>query len=885
VITASIPFRSAHAGDNCFIPRPGFRPFDPLEAESTLGERFREVALRRGCATAVIDGNLTLSYTELLERASAIAAKLRARCGAAGGIVAICLPSSLATIETLLGALLGGFGYFCLDPSLPQRQKVALLKAAGPVALEIGELCIGELQIDEMPAVEAGVNTCGPAGVAALYATSGSTGQPKMVALSNRAVLFDIGRQTNDLCLGPDDRFDLLSAFAFSSSLATVFGALLNGAQLHCFDLRQSLTTLPEWLREARITVSTMTVSMLRHICLLAFPATTFSDMRLLSVGGEALRAADVAAFRAGFPQSCVLQNAMASTETRTYAQYFVPSGGLVESPVPIGWPVAGKEVHLLDGDGAPVPEGSEGEIAVRSRYLADGYANDPRFTATKFLPQPDGTTLYRTGDRGLFQPDGSLLFLGRTDFQAKIRGNRVELEHVAQTIGLHPQVADSAVIACADPAGNNRLVAYVVSRPQNSVSESALRDFLRDRLPEYALPSTIVHLPELPLNANFKVDRRRLPPPSPPGREDGAPASRTIQILRDIWKDVLQRSDVADDRSFVDLGGDSLGAIRVLVAIHEHFGRDLSSAIFQHGPTLKLLAQYVDDAVGNEALPGSSRVFQAAGEGCPFFFVAGLGGSTGDYDHLAARIASRHPAYGLHARSRFAVSPEVSVESIAASHVAELERLVPGRGKVVLVGHSFGGTLAFEIARQLRAKGFPDPLPIVIDMPAINAAPRTRWQRRWDILCNTPAWAAHEIANFRPRASLLRANGNLRRMIGPRAGQTDADKFDPRIYFGRQSVPEAYQAFLTGMYRAMLAYMPGKYEGRMVLLRASVPTLRRRIDRTMGWQAVAAGGIEVHSIPGKHDDCMSERHCPALASVLLRCAADLEQGRSPGSI
>jgi thioesterase domain-containing protein/acyl carrier protein len=705
-----------------------------------------------------------------------------------------------------------------------------------------------------------------------------------LVALSHRAILFDIGRQTNDLYLGPDDRFDSLFSFAFSASLATTFGALLNGAELHCYDPRHDLTALARWLGERRITVSTMTVSMLRHICLLGCPATTFSNMRLLSVGGEELHRADVEAFRAGFPSSCVLQNAMAATETRTYAQYFVPRSGPVESPVPIGWPVAGKDVQLLDERGSIVPEGKEGEIAVRSRYLADGYANDRQQTAMKFQTQPDGTVLYRTGDRGMFRGDGCLLFLGRTDSQAKIRGHRVELDHIAQVIGLHPHVRTSVVVTCSDSAGNDRLVAYLMARPNYLITETHVRDFLRDRLPEYAVPSAIVFLPELPLNANFKVDRRRLPPPLLPTREEGAPTDgQTIEILRDIWKEVLQRLDITDDESFAELGGDSLSTVRMLVAIHERLHRDLPPDSLQRFPTLKLLADYVKSTVRDDAIPDSVSIFQSGGTGCPFFFVAGLGGSTSDYEHLATRIDSRHPAYGLNARSRFDAISGVSVESIAANHVAEIERIVAPSRKLVLVGHSFGGTIAFEIARQLRKKGFVDVLPIVIDMPAINAAPRTTRQKVLDVLRNLPAWTAHEVAHFRLPGSLLRGYGNLRRMVRALSGLPTADKFDPHIYFGRRSLPQAYQAFLTSMYLAMLAYVPGRYEGRMILLRTKIPTLTRRSDITMGWQAVAAGGVEVHSIPGGHKDCVSERHGSGLISALLRCAATFESGeRTP---
>jgi acyl-coenzyme A synthetase/AMP-(fatty) acid ligase/thioesterase domain-containing protein/acyl carrier protein len=874
-------YRSARAEDNGFAPRPGFRAFDLLDAESTVGERFREVALRRGATTAIVDGDHRINYAELLRRAEAVARDLRTRCGTAGGVVAICQPSSLATIETLLGALLGGFAYFCLDPSLPVPQRAKLLQAAAPVTLEGPGLSLGELSHYPTP-----LETRGPAGVAALYATSGSTGEPKLVALSNRAILFDIGRQTNDLYLGEDDRFDSLFSYAFSASLATTFGALLNGAELHCFDPQRNITALPGWLAERRITVSTMTVSMLRHVCLLGPQASIPSEMRLLSVGGEALHPTDVEAFRSVFPPLCILQNAMAATETRTYAQYFVPPSGPVASPVSIGWPVAGKEVLLLDDTGAPVPNGCEGEIAVRSRYLANGYANDIERTAIKFRPQGEGLILYNTGDRGRFESDGSLVFLGRTDSQAKIRGHRVELDHIAQVLQLHPDVRASVVVTCADSGGGDQLVAYVVTHPGCRVTQKPLRDFLRAQVPGYAVPSAFVFLAELPVNANFKVDRQNLPAPSLATIEEGTPSSgATIEVLRNIWKRVLQCSDIADDDSFADLGGDSLNAVRVLVAVHEHFGCDyLPPDALHRFPTLGLFADFVDHAArcdANDALID----FKCGGAGCPVFFLAGLTGSAFGFRHLAAHLDSLHTAYGLNTRSWSAAPSGLSVESIAAHHVAEIERVVPSGGKALLVGYSFGGTIAFEVASQLRKRGLVDPLPVIIEMPALNTPgiqPRTIQRQMLDVLCNLPAWIAHEAAHFRLRAFLLRSYGNLRRMLRVIGGRPAATELDSRIYFGEANLPKAYQTSLNAMYRAMVRYVPARYEGKVVFLRAKVPTLFRSTCESMGWETVAAGGVEVHSIPGRHDDCMSELHGRDLAAVLVRCAGGFASGE-PG--
>lgn len=852
--------RSSHAEANGFLPSSAFEPFELAHAETTLADKFRKVASACASRLALSDDNGSLTYAELLSCAENIAAHLRARSSGPEGVVAICLPSARETVETMLGALLGGYAYLCIDPAMPAPLVLELLQAAGPVHT-------AGLDYRGEPAP---LSTRGPGGIAALYATSGSTGEPKLVALSHRAILFDIGRQTNDLFLGPSDRFDSLFSFAFSAALATTFRALLNGAELHCRDARSDIAALPEWLAARRITVSTMTVSMLRHLCLLG--RGQFPELRLLSVSGEALRPADVAAFRTSFPPSCVLQNAMASTETRTYAQYFVPPAGDVPDPVPIGWPVAGKEVTLVDEGGAPAPPGEPGEIIVRSRYLAAGYANDSLRTAARFEPQPDGSTLYRTGDRGRFLPDGSLLFLGRTDSQVKIRGHRVELDAVACALESHPRVRTAVVVTSRDAAGNDRLVAHVVPHSETPV-EQELREFLRARLAPYAMPSFFFFLPDLPVNANFKLDRRLLPePPAVPSVSAGSEA--TIEVLREIWRETLQRAEVPDDAAFSDLGGDSLAAVRLFVAAGERFGCRLSPDCLHRFPTLAQLAGHLEEIAASGAPDTAALIFQKSGSGCPVFFMGGLGGWAGGYAHLGERLD--RPAYGLNSM-HWNDDEAFSVESMAASLSPEVRKLVPG-DKVVLVGHSFGGIIAFEMARQLRAADL-DALPVVIDMPAVNAPgiDRAFGRRVLDVIRNLPAWSVHEAAHFRPREFGTHAYGHLRR-LGRALRAQPSTELDPMVYFGKTHLPQSYQAFLNRQYRAMLAYVPAPFNCPMVLLRAQTPTLFRSTRDDLGWRAVAAS-VEVHSVPGSHHECVSQRYSERLARLLTECAARFESG------
>ena len=893
-------FQSEGAEQNGFVPRSGFVPFHLAHAKSTVAIRFREVAGRHSGSLALIgtDG-ARCTYEELWRRSIEIAASLAAQLehtttkslpSATPPPVALLIPFSLPAIEAIFGVLLAGRAYFPIDPAWPDAQIARLLAVANPAMIltnaasrerfrdlltDYEDRLINIAKLDTTEYREGPPLAASTHDIAVLFATSGSTGEPKLVALSHRAILFDVGRQTNDLCLGPDDRFDLLFSLAFSASLAPLFGALLNGAELHLIDLNRDLARLADTLEERRISISTMSVSTLRSLFLR--PRRRYRDpaLRLVSVGGEALLVGDVVAFHELFAPPTVLQNAMASTEARTYAQYFVPRLGPTRSPVSIGWPAAGKEVVLLDESGAPVTRGAAGEIAVRSRYLADGYYNDPQGTGAKFQTQPNGTVLYRTGDLGRFQSDGSLIFLGRTDSQVKIRGYRVELEAVSQAINLHPAVRASVAVAREDSIGNIRLVAYIVARQGDSVAEEALRAFLREHLPTYAVPAAFIFLADLPLNANGKVDLRGLPAyPGPNIGGRGPSKATTIEILHDIWTEVLQRPQCSPEDSFFDAGGDSLSGVHVLVAIRESLGCDLPSDSLQRFPRLKDLAAYVDHACAEGIHPGSLIILQGGGSGPPVFFVPGIGGSVTGYAHIASEIAPRHRSYEFRAPLGLTTNSAVSVESIARESVTAISRVVP-TGPVVLVGYSFGGTVAFEIARQLRKSGAYEPLPIVIDMPLTNA-PGVRhppfWRQALDVARNIPAWLANEAANYQPRKLLVRGQGHLARFGRSLRGRPVAHEFDSRVYFGTASLPAAYRDFLTVRYRALLTYKPGPYEGKVILLRAKVPTLFRSRDARMGWEAVAAGGVEVHHIPGGHDDCVSAAHCAELGRLLMRC-------------
>ncbi len=519
------PVRSQGADAAAWVPAPDHVPFEWAQAESSIAERFVQVASTLPDRLALDDGSQALSYAQLLTWSAQRAAGVAHAAGTAAGVVAVLLPFGAEVVATLLAVLRAGHAFLPLDPAALDAHLRQVLLAAAPALVlsdaagcarlqqavpelsslirDVQGLCTSALgwRLDRL--AEPGHHAC-------VFATSGTTGSPKLVALPHRAVLFDIGRQQNDLLLSPTDRFDLLFSLAFSASLAPLFGALLTGASLHLLDTRHQLPRLPGWLAKQRISISTMGASTLRFLNAHAEESEAYRHLRLLSLGGEALRAADVNQARQALGPQVVIQNAMAATETRTWAQHFMPQDALVTEPLPMGWPVHGKSVRLVpDASPALAAWPQAGRVWVRSRYLATGYLHQPQLTAERFVPQADGSMEYDTGDLAHTDEQGRLYFLGRADDMVKVRGHRVELAEVEGALRELQGVVDAAAVALEDAARGTVLVAFVVGA--RSAPASALQAALRQCLPEPAVPAVIHHLPELPRNLNGKVDRQAL--------------------------------------------------------------------------------------------------------------------------------------------------------------------------------------------------------------------------------------------------------------------------------------------------------------------------------------------------------------------------------------
>jgi acyl-coenzyme A synthetase/AMP-(fatty) acid ligase len=377
-----------------------------------------------------------------------------------------------------------------------------------------------------------------------------------------------VRQQTNDFHLCAEDRLTFLG-----SRGRDVFRALLNGAAVYPVEIKQEgLAGLADWLIQEEITMYNSVPSAFRHFVHTLTGAEQFPKLRLIKLVGETLYKRDVELYQKHFAPHCILVNSLGVTETGTVRQYFIDKNThITSSLVPVGYPTDDKEVLLLDEDGNEVGVNQIGEIVVKSRYLSPGYWRRPELTQAKFFPDPAGgeKRLYHTGDLGMLQPDSCLIHLGRTDFQVKIRGNRVEIGEIETALLDLDTVKEAVVVAREDVPGHKRLVAYIVPVNHSVPSVSTLRRALAEKLPDYMIPAAFVLMDTLPLTGIGKVDQRALPAPgntrSALDTPFMAPRTPLEKTLTTIWTEVLGLEQIGIHDHFLDLGGNSLLATQVI--------------------------------------------------------------------------------------------------------------------------------------------------------------------------------------------------------------------------------------------------------------------------------------------------------------------------------
>jgi amino acid adenylation domain-containing protein len=588
---------------------------EKAKIEQSITERFERIARQYPNRLAVKMGDRSLTYEDLNKAANRIAHAIFERHGQGSEPVALLFEHGIDVIAAIIAVIKTGKFYVALDPSAPRERVDYILKDSGARLIVTnvnnldtaaglsGGICV-LLNVEDIgesfPVSNIG-NLPSSTDLAVITYTSGSTGKPKGAAHTHQNWLSKLTVYTAHKRISPDDRVSLLHSLSFSASHGDLLVSLLNGASLLPFDIKAAgIHRLAKWLEAERITVCHIPVMAFRELAKTLSPEAKLSGLRLMYLSGAPITEHDFDLYKKTCPEHTQLEIGMGSTETGGICLAIIDHRfSFPKEGTPLGYPLPGKTVLLLDEKGQEVGFNDVGEIAVSSRYLSSGYWRNPELSASKFIADPstDNARLYLTGDLGKRRSDGFLIHMGRKDLMVKIRGYRVDISEIEHTLREYSQVKAVGVVAWDRVLGEKYLVAYVVPRQNSVVTVDQVRSFLKEKLPDYMIPSAFMFLDSLPLT-NGKLDRKALPEPKPQRPDISQPylPPRTMieRELARVWAEILFLDRVGIHDDFFELGGHSLAATRVVSQVIKHFQIEIPLQFLFQAPTIAEMAAVI---------------------------------------------------------------------------------------------------------------------------------------------------------------------------------------------------------------------------------------------------------------------------------------------------
>ncbi|WP_416212830.1 amino acid adenylation domain-containing protein, partial [Nostoc sp. LEGE 12450] len=590
--------------------------------DKCIHQLFEEQVARTPDAVAVVFENQQLTYQQLNCRANQLAHYLQSLGVGADVLVGICVERSLEMVVGLLGILKAGGAYVPLDPEYPTERLSFMLEDAQVQVLLTQQHLVKALPQSQVELVcldsdwflmshlsqENLITSVQASNLAYVIYTSGSTGKPKGTMILHQGVVNYLFWCIQAYAVGNGDGAPVQSSFAFDATVTSLFSPLIVGKQVVVLPQQQEIEALCDVLQSgyhfSLVKLTPAHLELLNQI----LPSQKVAQTKALVIGGEQLLGKTIELWRQNTPSTRLI-NEYGPTETVVgCCIYEVTNQTSLLEGILIGRPIANTQIYILDQNLQPVPVGVPGELHIGGAGLARGYLNRPELTQEKFIPNPfeeaggrrqkaGGSRLYKTGDLARYLPDGNIEYLGRIDNQVKIRGFRIELGEIEAVLSQHKDVQANCVIAREDNRGDKRLVAYIVPQKEQTPTVSVLRNFFKEKLPDYMVPSAFVTLDSLPLTPNGKIDRRALPAPEPSSELSEnyvAPRTPLEEILAQIWVQVLKVELVGRHDNFFELGGHSLLATQLISRVRSSLKVELPLRSLFATPTIAQLAPLI---------------------------------------------------------------------------------------------------------------------------------------------------------------------------------------------------------------------------------------------------------------------------------------------------
>ncbi len=865
-------------------------------SERVLHQYLEEQAVTTPDRIAAVDAHRSMTYHQLNQRANQVAHYFVAKGVHTGNFIGVYFERSVDMIIALMACMKIGAIYVPLDPNNPMDRLKVILEDARADFLITSEHLLGTVSssfenIICLDRDESLIRACStsnlfkrisPDQLVYVNYTSGSTGKPKGVLIPHRAVIDHHLSIIKALDLTEDEKIFSVASIAFDPSVQDFFLPLMIGAQVYIasemekkdgFQLRDTLQKVQPTLMQA-------TPSTFRMLLMTDWQG---DDQLTILCGGEGL---NKELSNKLVQRSKRLYNIYGPTETTIWSTLKRLEGDRLMTKAesayePIGRPIDNVQVYLLDQYMQAVPIGVAGELYIGGAGVApNGYFKREVLNAEKFVDNPFdtfGKKLYRTGDLARYLSNGDLEYLNRVDSQVKIRGFRIELGEIEAAIDQYDAIRENVVMIREDQKDKKQLVAYCIPKQGAQLDFEDLKQYLSKKLPDYMIPAAFVSMKQFPLTATMKVNRSKLPPPESTKQKADTeikPAKTdTEKLILNIWSDILDESDISIDDDFFALGGHSIDAINMIALLEQKTKKKLPLATLLENATIRQLGIFLDDDQKIEKSINSSLVpIKPKGTKTPLYLVHGAGLHVLMFQTLAANMDEDQVLYALQARGlNGEAEPFDKMEDIAAHYIREILEQNPD-GPYALAGYSFGGLIAFEMAKQLKALGKEIKMLAMFDTIVhkniTGLKEHNNYYKRLSNLGKKVAWnisllAKDPIPNLKYKSHVLKRR--YQRWVGQN-GKNDIKEADA-VFGGK--VDQANK-------KAFDQYQLTPYDGKIYLFKARAQRFYLDDFESLGWQPFALGGVEIHEVPGDHLTLFDPPHGGEFAKILQGCLNNL---------